>query len=240
MARHDTRILEPGKIVETIELLQQRISERFPDSGLARVAADLVRVGGENEATVVHIRRGDARVRAGVAVAFIAGIAVVGTVLASVAREDWWHVKDGPTFIGVVEASLGTIVFLGAAVVYLLSLERRFRRERALRKIHELRSIAHVVDMHQLRKDPDRVRGGGPMTASSPKLDMTAFEVSRYLDYCSEMLALISKIGALYLQGYEDPIAVSAVDELETLTTGLSRKIWQKIMILDRLTAEER
>ena len=64
---------------------------------------------------------------------------------------------------------------------------------------------------------------------------MTPYELTRYLDYCSEMLALISKVGALYIQNFDDPATLRAVDELENLTTGLSRKIWQKIMILDRI-----
>ena len=30
---------------------------------------------------------------------------------------------------------------------------------RALKAIHELRSIAHIIDMHQLTKDPERITG---------------------------------------------------------------------------------
>lgn len=33
---------------------------------------------------------------------------------------------------------------------------------------------------------------------------------------------------------------LAAVNEVETLTSGLSRKIWQKIMILHRLEGDER
>ncbi|MEY2428288.1 MAG: hypothetical protein QOJ40_1173, partial [Verrucomicrobiota bacterium] len=53
--------------------------------------------------------------------------------------------------------------------------------------------------------------------------------------YCSESLALISKIAALYGQGVEDPILLNAVDDVEDLTAGFSRKIWQKITILETL-----
>jgi len=56
---------------------------------------------------------------------------------------------------------------------------------------------------------------------------------SEYLDYCSEMLSLIGKLAALYVQKFDDPVALAAVNEVEDLTTGLSRKIWQKIMILN-------
>jgi hypothetical protein len=73
----------------------------------------------------------------------------------------------------------------------------------------------------------------GPDTASSPPRTLTRFELVRYLDYCSEMLSLIGKVAALYVQDLPDSQAVSAVDDIEDLTTGLSRKIWQKIMILE-------
>ena len=64
---------------------------------------------------------------------------------------------------------------------------------------------------------------------------MSDFELLRYLDYCSEMFALVSKVGALTVQGFADPVVLGAVDEVENLTTGLSRKIWQKIMIVQQL-----
>jgi hypothetical protein len=51
------------------------------------------------------------------------------------------------------------------------------------------------------------------------------------------MLAILSKIAALYVQHFHDPITLAAVDEVQDLTGGLSQKIWQKIMILDRVTA---
>ncbi|MCP4151995.1 MAG: hypothetical protein GY757_29910 [bacterium] len=61
---------------------------------------------------------------------------------------------------------------------------------------------------------------------------MTKYQLARYLDYCSELLSLTSKVGFLYIQHFNDPISVNAVNELENLTTGLSRKVWQKIMII--------
>jgi len=49
---------------------------------------------------------------------------------------------------------------------------------------------------------------------------------------------LIGKLAALYAQNLDDGVALSAVDQLEALTTGLSRKIWQKVMLLDRVSGE--
>jgi len=46
------------------------------------------------------------------------------------------------------------------------------------------------------------------------------------------MLAIVGKIAAVYAQNIPDPQVVSSVNEVESLTSGISRKIWQKIMIL--------
>ena len=46
------------------------------------------------------------------------------------------------------------------------------------------------------------------------------------------MLALLGKIAALYAQNTNAPVALSAVDQIEDLTSMLSQKIAQKILIL--------
>jgi hypothetical protein len=124
-------------------------------------------------------------------------------------------------------------VLAGAALFFLVSLELRLKRRHALRDLHAFRSIAHVIDMHQLTKDPSVVVAGAVSTASSPERGMTRFELTRYLDYCSEMLSLTSKLAALYAQNLPDAVIIDAVNDIEELTTNLSRKIWQKISILD-------
>jgi hypothetical protein len=68
---------------------------------------------------------------------------------------------------------------------------------------------------------------------------MTPFELGRYLDYCSEMLALTAKVAALYAQTFPDPVVVEAVNDIEMLATNLSGKIWQKIAILQRAVQSE-
>lgn len=68
---------------------------------------------------------------------------------------------------------------------------------------------------------------------------MSEFQLSRYLDYCAEMLALIAKLAALYANRSHDEVVIAAVNEVETLTSNLGRKIWQKIMILSQLKEAE-
>ena len=52
-------------------------------------------------------------------------------------------------------------------------------------------------------------------------------------EVCSEMLSLTGKVAALYGDAFENPEALEAVNDLETLCIGLQRKIWQKIIILE-------
>jgi hypothetical protein len=98
--------------------------------------------------------------------------------------------------------------------------------------LHRLRSIAHIVDMHQLTKDPELALHRVEATASSPSRTLSRTQLPRYLDYCSELLALTSKLAALHAQNLNDAVVLSAVNDIEALTADLSRKIWQKISIL--------
>jgi uncharacterized membrane protein YccC len=160
-------------------------------------------------------------------------ISIIVLILFMLARIHQVGFDNYVNFIQALDASLGSVVFIGATIIFLVSWENRIKRDRALKAIHELRAMAHIVDMHQLTKDPESYFvPGGP---ANVKRSMTSFELNRYLDYCSEVLALISKIAALYVQGFQDRVLLDAVDDVEDLTAGFSRKIWQKITILENL-----
>jgi hypothetical protein len=229
------RTIRAEKVIDTAARLAQRVRERFPDAGLAAVAEEILAVARETEERCRRIRRPNLPLRLGVVL--LIGLAVTLGVLVVRNVRMTETVWDAATFIQVSESLLGDVVFLGAAIAFLVTLETRMKRGRALSAINELRALAHIIDMHQLTKDPEMVLAPHPATANSPARNMTPFELNRYLDYCSEMLALVSKIAALYVQSFPDSQALAAVDEIESLTTGLSQKIWQKMVILDRYSA---
>ena len=229
------RSLDAGKIIDTAGLLGTRINERFPGCSLGKVAEELhaeVRQAEETSrwlaAPLVWVR-----VVTGVSIFLMLGVAATTFFLMNRKVELFSSVAD---FLQGVDAAVNEIIVIGAAIYFLVGLEARLKRARALKAIHVLRSMAHIIDMHQLTKDPERLSGTGPDTPSSPRRRMTPFELTRYLDYCSEMLAIISKIAALYVQSFGDPVTLAAVAEVQALAGGLSQKIWQKIMILDRVT----
>ena len=64
---------------------------------------------------------------------------------------------------------------------------------------------------------------------------MNVEDMARYLHYCTELIALISKIGQLYVQDFSDSVVLASVDRFEQLAASLSNKMWQKMMILDRI-----
>jgi hypothetical protein len=49
------------------------------------------------------------------------------------------------------------------------------------------------------------------------------------------MLSLTSKVAAVYVQRFDDGVALNAANDVEQLCSGLARKLWQKIMILQDL-----
>jgi hypothetical protein len=134
--------------------------------------------------------------------------------------------------IQAILAIVDEVVLLGVAIVYLLGREGHIKRSDALRALYEFRSLAHVIDMHQLTKDPEIVMHQDA-TASSPHRTMSRFELGRYLDYCSEMLSLTSKLAALHVQDLRDPVVLGAVRDVESLAGTLQNKIWQKKQILE-------
>ena len=223
------RALDPAKINKTLDVLHQRISERFPDSGLGGVCGELIVIARATEWRARVVGRPQIFLRfliySSIACG-VGGLIYVGSLVRlRVGDADVINLFQG------IEAAMNIVVLAGAALFFLVNIENRLKRHRALTGLHELRSIAHVIDMHQLTKDPGV--GRGPSTASSPKRDLTPFELTRYLDYCGELLALTGKLAALYAQNLPDAVIVDAVNEIEALTGSLGIKIWQKIAILE-------
>jgi hypothetical protein len=226
------RQLDESQIIRTIERLRDRISERFPDASLRKVSTELLALAHETSGCVDYLRKPNWTVR------LVAGATVVGmvTLLTTLALS----VRLPAGVAGLIdvaqaiEAVVNDVIFFGLAVFFLLTIETRLKRRRALRTLHQLRSLAHIVDMHQLTKDPERLLSPQSNTASSPQRTMSRTELGRYLDYCSELVSLTSKVAALLAQYFDDAVVLAGVNEIEELTTGLSAKIWQKITILNR------
>jgi len=224
--------LNPELLLGTLDRLHARILARFPDAGLARVCGALI------ETARFTVRDAGELARPAYIWRAAALALVIGGIVAQIAAFKFMRVQGGsieaPEFLSGLEAAVNLLILFGGAVWFVLTLEERFKRQRVLDGLHQLRSLAHVIDMHQLTKDPT-VLLDPRRTAASPERAMTRFELTRYLDYCAEMLALIGKLAALYAERMRDGVVIEAVNDLENLTDGLGRKIWQKITILGAL-----
>jgi hypothetical protein len=224
------RALDPVQIESTIEQLARRVAQRFPGSGLAAVVRELEQVAERASATTAWISRPQLWLRAAIALLVLLILVGLGVSLGSL------QVQVGtptlPELVQGIEAAISDVVYVAVAAFFLVTIETRVKRRRALTALHELRAIAHVIDMHQLTKDPEIVLARAPATGLVAVRPMTLFELSRYLDYCSQALSLTGKVAALYVQRFDDAVALQTVNEIEELTTGLSRKIWQKLSVL--------
>ena len=221
---HNYTRLDEGSILRTITELRDRIKTGFPQANLLHVCEQFLEVSNRVVSVEQYLRRPNwpLRVLAGAAVLLLTALLVRVGFLAAQANTE----LTLNSLMGTIESTVNNLAFFGIAVFFLLRIETRVKRGKALAMLHELRSLTHIVDMHQLTKDP-------ALLTTTPD-GMSPAELGRYLDLCSDMLSLIGKVSALMVQHFNDDVVLAAVNEIETLTTGLSRKMWQKITLLER------
>jgi len=222
--------LDSGYVEETVRRLEARIRARFPERRLGDAAHSLmtavpqIHQGFEaSKSRRRHLRW--ATRAASAVVVLVALVALRDPVLHGTASSADW--------LPIIESTVNDLVFGSIAVFFLWALPERLERRTLLDLLHRLRSLAHVVDMHQLDKDPEQARPDYHPTSVSPtRRIMDAEELHHYLDYCSELVSLIAKTAALCAERTSDPVVLGTVSEIETVTAHMSSKIWQKISLL--------
>jgi fumarate reductase subunit D len=227
------RTLDPKLIIETAERLEGRIADRFPEAGLRRVAAELVSLSSDLAKAAKALEAPIWWLRGLIIAAFAAGVLVflfVGTILP---LDRLSGNEDALQSVQGIEASINTVILAVLGFLALIRTEERIKRKRVFRQLHGLRSLIHVIDMHQLTKDPATLSASFKPTAHSPARITNAADLARYLDYCSEMLSITGKVAALFAQSVNDDVVIDGVNDIENLASNLSRKIWQKITLID-------
>jgi hypothetical protein len=219
----------------TVAQLERRILARFGERGLTKAARDL-----GNLVLLVQSRADQSRdrLRRTTLAARAAGITIVGATLVALVFTLRSAVIEGlaktADWVPLVESIVNDLVFAAIAVVFLWAFPERLERRVLLRLLHRLRSLAHVIDMHQLSKDPEQLSPAYTPTSESIVHGLDADQLYHYLTYCSEMLSLTAKTAALCGEHSTDGVVLETVSYIETLTTELSNKIWQKISLLPR------
>jgi CRP-like cAMP-binding protein len=223
--------LEAPAVKETVQELYARIEARFPKRGLLGVCGDLIKLVDEVQTSAGQGQRKIRMVRLAsrAVMAFVIVVTILALILALHDALFAERVKDSIDVLDLAETAISDIVYAAIAIFFLWSFPERIQRSRLLNLLHQLRSTAHVIDMHQLTKDPEQLKPSFVPSSASKPLGMTRDQVERYLDYCSEMLSLVGKTAALCAEESRDSVILETVSRVETLTVGLSRKIWQKI-----------
>ena len=224
--------LEPEKIIDSVSILEKRISDRFPDSGLKKVCHEFLILAEQTKKNIASISKPNIPLK--VFSYLIIALGIGGIIFSLSLIQFKLKTIDLEKLISLSNGLFNNLFLIGAAFLFLVTMESRIKRKRAIKSLHKLRVISHVIDMHQLTKDP-YIKNTENNTENSPVRSYTIFELQRYLDYCSEASALIGKVAALYAQSLPDAVIVSSVNEIEILTTGLSRKIWQKIVVIQNI-----
>jgi len=152
MVSDTNRQLDATEIIRAITKLRQRIKERFPDRNLENVCASLLAIAKDSKEKIEWINTPNILLR------MVVGLIVLAAILAFIASlrvvdisMSEMHLLDVVTLL---EAGMNDLVLIGAALFFLFTIESRIKRNRSIKALNEIRSIAHVIDMHQLTKDP--------------------------------------------------------------------------------------
>ncbi len=224
-------------IQNTLKDIEQRIKKNFPDSGLGKVSEELFEVGKSIIRLVKKLQQPiwTLRILTIVGILGLISIAVwvfyMALTISPTGQDGLMETLQG------IESVTNELIFLTIGIIFLATLESRLKRRAALDSLHRLRSFAHVVDMHQLTKDPNDILE--PKEDNDPRFQAPE-QLVRYLDFCTDLLSINSKLAALHVQYFQDSQVLNSVNEVEMLSHELSRKIWQKIMILDLMQPKDK
>lgn len=225
---HRYRTIDPTKLILTISKMADRVEEHFPASGLSSVANEVAAVAEGTVARVTEIKKPRMGLR--IIVGLMVLLVVSGPFLFSILLSFSGSMTNLSDFLQATDAGLHMLLVLAGSIVFMVGMENRMRRNQALEALAEFRSLAHLVDMHQINKDPGLDEVIGPehdtRTVRSDK------ELAYYLDYSGDLLSIVGKLAAYYAQNLQDRVVLDAVNEIETLTSSLSNKLWLKILVL--------
>lgn len=218
--------LNADKIVDTLGDLVVRMQSEVGGTSLSDVGRELAEIAEVTRERARRIARPNIPIRIGIWTLLAVIVLFLSYKVLHLRRSGLDSLTE---VIPVFEAGLNIAVVMGAGVFFLGTLETRLRRHRVLLALSELRSIVHVIDMHQLQKDPDQLISH---TEADGSEDARHQYLSGYLDFCAELIALTGKLAGLYMEQFEDPVIIATVAEIDSLITGISQKLWLKISII--------
>jgi len=230
------RTINPTKLVLTISKMAERVEEHFPGSGLSSLASEITEVAEGTVARVAEIKKPRIALRFTVGVMVI--LALASPLICSFLLSFREEVTNLGEFLQATDAGLHMLLLLAGGIVFLIGMENRMRRNQALEALAEFRSLAHLVDLHQINKDPGL--DGSPAPENDTRTVRSDHELAFYLDYSGDLLSIVGKLSAYYAQNLQDRVILDAVTEIETLTSTLSNKLWLKILVLREMMSTQK
>ena len=211
--------LDPAKIIETAENLARRIGDSLPASSLAGLAAQL-RGSHVRPMIAPAARSPNYAIRAASLLAIAATILGLWYLVSHIHTR--WEFGTITELFEATDAGFNLLVLLAGALWFLITLETRFKRKKALGFIEELREFIHVIDVTQLYYTPDLYKVDSANSGTSLNIDYT------YPLFCTEMLAVISNLAPIYTRGAVGDSILRAVSEVEMLANAVSAKLLSK------------
>ena len=214
--------LEVDSILGAIKNLQHKIEITFPDRGL-RFTIGVLKKEAEQISNMDSNKSKYQKMSAWVVTIGVPILLFVIIIYCAFKFLDF----DGHAFNGFDDVDgLVNLVFLSVVVGILIRQSYKItRRTSTMKRLHRIRSLIHVLDMKQQNKKYYN-------KCITNKRALTTEESIFYLDDCSQAISLASKVSALMIEGHNDSLVIAAVSEIDSLCSGISTKIWQKIAVL--------
>ena len=149
---HRYREINPTKLIDSVGKMADRVEEQFPSSGLSAVANEVAAVAEGTVARVAEIKKPRIGLRIGVGIMVL--LVLSGPLLFSFLLSFSEEVTNLGDFLEATDAGLHMLLVLAGGIYFLVGMENRMRRNQALDAIAEFRSLTHLVDLHQINKNP--------------------------------------------------------------------------------------
>ena len=133
--RPNYEALDPEHILATIDRLKLRIEERFQERGIAQICGRLREIASRSQATAEWTTQPILWVRfltAALVLLIVCGLLVTVTGL-NPTQKPLTIVE----FVQALEAGINDVVLIGAGIFFLVTLEIRIKRKRALSAVHD-------------------------------------------------------------------------------------------------------
>ena len=144
--------LEPEKIIDSVSILEKRISDRFPDSGLKDVCREFLMLAEKTKKNISYISKPNIPLK--VFSYLIIAVGLGGIIFSFSLINFKVKTFDLEKLVSISNGMFNNLFLIGAAFLFLITMESRINRKLAIKSLHKLRVISHVIDMHQLTKDP--------------------------------------------------------------------------------------